>query len=78
MPFIVPVPIDAAPSFDISPVEMSLLEVKYFVEVVITEKDGLNRASSFAQTGNAIIRSLAPIDVVSYNNVPPIMDEKHE
>ena len=48
MPFIVPVPIDAAPSFDISPVEMSLLEVKYFVEVVITEKDGLNRASSFA------------------------------
>ena len=38
MPFNIPVPQDAAPSFQVSPVEMSMVDVTYFVEVVITEK----------------------------------------
>ena len=37
MPFSVPVPALAMPSLEISPVESSLLDVSYFVEVVITE-----------------------------------------
>ena len=37
MPFSVYVPIDAAPSFEISPVEKSLLEIFYTIEAKITE-----------------------------------------
>ena len=38
LPFSIPIPRDVAPSFEISPVEGSLLEVKYQVEVTVTEK----------------------------------------
>ena len=39
LPFNIPVPADiSAPSFEVSPVEQSMIDVTYFVEVVITEK----------------------------------------
>lgn len=39
LPFSVPVPNEAAASLQVSPVEMSMVDVTYFVEVVITEKN---------------------------------------
>ena len=42
MPFSVEIPYDAAPSFEISPVEKSLLEVAYTIGAMITEINDIN------------------------------------
>ena len=45
LPFNIPVPADiSAPSFEVSPVEQSMIDVTYFVEVVITEKGSTQTA----------------------------------
>ena len=38
LPFNIPIPQDLVPSFELSPVEQSLIDVTYFIEVVVKEK----------------------------------------
>ena len=38
MPFSIPVPLNADPSFELSPCEGSLLELRYYLEVTLLEK----------------------------------------
>lgn len=68
LPFTIPVPHDYAPSFDMSPVEGSLLEVNYKVTVTVTEKADtktkLTSAKDLMQGGIVLINNSKPLTIL--------------
>ena len=62
LPFCVPIPREAAPTLEVSPVEMSLFEVAYFVEVEITERSYTAKNGKKVQ-GRRLVSTSKPIRV---------------
>jgi len=74
MPFSIPVPMNAAPSFDLSPVEQSLLEIKYEVEVTVTECADTRAKKSndnLVHGGVPLISNKRPITVMCEPTIAP-------
>ena len=70
MPFSIPVPNTAAPSFEISPVEQSLLDVSYSIEAAITEKAPNDGSTQ-------LISNKSPVQIVKEISEQVQMNSEH-
>ena len=79
LPFSIPLPPDMAPSFEISPVEGSLLEVFYQVEVTVTEKPDAKakKSDKLVHGGVPLISNSKPITIFNETKVQSLFNTKH-
>ena len=73
LPFSIPIPPDAAPSFEIAPVELSSAGIFYYLEVTIFEKDNNKKVQR-----TTLMTERKPVKIQRQHTQPPTIDKVYK